>query len=458
VAILSPAEGSTEQPEATLDVRVSWAAAAPVTKVEVWRDDVRVADLDLKKAKPEGAESVLEGRATVPLRPGPNRLRVVADGKGGRVERAVVVNNTRPSVLVRLEAIDVLDGGVVKATIKPADVAATGLVRVRGEVTFADVKDKALDDPDLEAVLSVNSVRQVPVTLGPRGRDDRSAVRRFDALIGLNRADNAVAVELYDRTRRDLLKLQKAGDRTFALRCMQPLKELRLHVLVVGVGVRDAEALRKRVLESIGAKKGSLAGPHGEFKHPAFSKAVLYPSLIGRVSRGEFDLQLEEVKKQIATLRGQTGWVNDVVLVYYQGEDWVGPGGQRWLLTSRNLQLPDAPPEAFAIPLRQMPPTPGICLLMLNLRQRPGQPRWEGPDAGAALGVALLRFAWSNPALLGADPVLLRLVQEAPESQGSVGAVADVVKKRVSDNPDAAPPVVDLPPSVADVPLRGPGR
>ena len=71
------------------------------------------------------------------------------------------------------------------------------------------------------------------------------------------------------------------------------------------------------------------------------------------------------------TIRGMTAdpredWVNDVVLVYYQGQDIHG-GGEHWLLTSRNLQFPKAPPQKFAIPWHSMPRLPGTELLVLNV-------------------------------------------------------------------------------------------
>jgi hypothetical protein len=412
-----------------------------------------VKKLDAAKAQADqGGEWVFKGETTVDLRPGVNRLSAVATSDGGRGEDAVPVSFTAPAVLVRLKALVV--PGAADRPIEPGVAAPVGLVRVRGEVVFGRPDDPALNDPNVEAVLSVNGVRQVPVPL--LARAGQAAVRPFDALLGLNRKDNVVGVELYDRTRRDLLRQQQLSGRTFQVSCAAPLTDVRLHVLIVGVNVAGGAELRARVLEALGAVKGSLKGPHGEFEHPAFKKSILYPALVGKVSRSEFDLQMEKVKERITALKGDTGWVNDVVLVYYQGEDWVDPRGQRWLLTSRNLLLRDAPAEAFAIPLREQQPLPGVNLMVLNVRQEPAQTAARpGPDWGGDLSAGLLRFAWTNAALLGSDPELLKLVHEALKDESRLGAVAERLKTLVQGRPDALPPLTDIPPPVTDLRLAG---
>jgi hypothetical protein len=150
----------------------------------------------------------------------------------------------------------------------------------------------------------------------------------------------------------------------------RPLSGQHLHVLIVGVNVRDGTALKMRILESLGAKMDTVPpGNRGAFTHPKFSRAVLYGVLIYDVDRSKFELALAEVGREIERLRKQAGdgQANDVVLVYYPGEDWVDPDtGERYLLTARNHQFPAVPKPTFAVPLtRSLPKRSGVVTLVL---------------------------------------------------------------------------------------------
>src|SRR5439155_596452 len=75
-----------------------------------------------------------------------------------------------------------------------------------------------------------------------------------------------------------------------------------------------------------------------------FERAVLYPMVVGEVDAGNLGWVLDEVGRELARQSGEApdGWVNDVIVLYYQGQDWVGPDGRRWVHTSRSKRYAEA--------------------------------------------------------------------------------------------------------------------
>jgi hypothetical protein len=231
-------------------------------------------------------------------------------------------------------------------------------------------------------------------------------------------AENRVKVEVPS------VGQQEQSRREFRLACAAPAKAQRLHVLIVGVDVRDAAGLKRRVLDALAVAPGERpAGPQGEFiKKPPFEQCVLYHVLAGEVDRGKVEAQLVEINNEVRRLRRATGWLNDVVLIYYQGED-VEERGERWLKTTRNLQFPRAPVQAFAIPCRDLPRVPGAQLLLLNVAGAAGvRAAGVDPDTG------FLRYACRDPEeVRQANPALLAVLEEALRKKGRLGEVVDEV-------------------------------
>jgi hypothetical protein len=219
------------------------------------------------------------------------------------------------------------------------------LVWLVGRVRWSDPRARALDDRNLEIIVKVGDCRQFPVALGPRGKDREANVRTFRVPLVLIGPENRIKIEL------PTVSQQELSCREFDLACTAPVNNQRLHVLIVGVNVSDWAELKERVLDALVVDPRDRPDVQGEFKKPPFERCVLYHVLVGDVDRGKVEAQLVEINNEIARLKRQTGWLNDVVLIYYQGEDIVVPGKrERWLKTSRNLQFPKVPPQVFAIP------------------------------------------------------------------------------------------------------------
>jgi hypothetical protein len=209
--------------------------------------------------------------------------------------------------------------------------------------------------------------------------------------------------------------------------------------VVIGVDVPEGGQgeLARRVVAALGG-----AAPDrfevGQFKAPGFERAVLYQPVVGDVKRGDVRGVLAKVAD---TIRGLTAdprenWVNDVVLVYYQGRDYVDPDGRRWLHTSESLRYLKANWRDHAVRADQLPESAGVKLMLLNVVDEAGL-----PAAARDPGAPVLRYGWTDPA---ARPRLLRLLGQALAAKVRLGDVADYLKAELLATEKAAGPPFEL--------------
>src|SRR5262249_8525258 len=123
----------------------------------------------------------------------------------------------------------------------------------------------------------VNAFEQANAELEPR---PDGLVRRFQVDLRLNQEENN-RVELQFPG----LKPDRQTPPAFVvLRCKQPLKEQRLHLLLFGVGAQDKGALAESLLGAFHARKVGEGRPEFyEFKHfetPVFKEGLLYTPLL----------------------------------------------------------------------------------------------------------------------------------------------------------------------------------
>jgi WD40 repeat protein len=450
-SFVSPVAADTaRRPDYIVTYRVE--SERPLERVEIRRGSEVLYTADLKKVEREGALHVLQGEALVVLKNGANTLELVAVNTDGRSPRAeVVVSYTEPAVLVSIDRIEVMaDNGDVQKVLKPVygpsgDVsfpqAPGSLVWLVGRVRWSDAKATALKNSSLEVVVKVGDCRQFPVALGPAGNGDEANVRPFRVPLVLISPVNRIRVEVPSVNQQELSR------REFELACAAPAKNQRLHLLIVGVNVKDAAELKKRVLDTLAVDaKDRPPGAQGEFKRkPPFERCVLYSVLAGEVDRGKVEAQLEEINNQITRLKKDTGWLNDVVLIYYQGEDVEIPEKkERWLKTSLNFRIPKAPLQSFAIPCHALKRVPGAQLLLLNVAAAPDA-RAAGPEWGGDADTGFMRYACNDPIeVRKADPALLGLLQEAIKNRGRLGDVVSYVDGLLPKQPVRFSPFVVL--------------
>jgi hypothetical protein len=309
-------------------------------------------------------------------------------------------------------------------------------------VRWSDHKAKALADRDLEMVATVGDCRQFPVALSPRGsvgggsggRGDQANVRSFRVPLVLIGTNNRIQLEVPS------VGQQESSRREFQLTCAAPAKNQRLHVLIVGVNVPDSAGLKKRVLDALGVAAGDQpVGAQGEFfKKPPFERCVLYHVLAGEVDRGKVEGQLVEINNEIRRLQRTTGWLNDLVLIYYQGEDIEIPAKkERWLKTSRNFQFPKTPAPVFAIPCHALPRVPGAQILLLNVAGT-ADARLAGLDWGGDSHTGFMRYACRD------RTELLGLMQEAIRKKSRLDDVVQYVNDLFARQAQRISPVVVL--------------
>jgi hypothetical protein len=403
--------------------------------------------------------SEAEDRPEVSLREGVNRVRVVAANAGGEVVTEFTVSYTPPPVRVVIDHIDEIGPGrkALPLTVSPGGgpITTTGaFLEVRGRIIWIRDDDKIAADPSLEVVVSANRVVHLPERCA--ARVGTAQERAFKAPVYLNASDTAVRVEV--RTAGKPLGLPQEGSvAELAFSCKNPLATQRLHVLVIGVappGVAthesDRQDLTKNVVAAVGGKipGGQPGFVGGEFKHPAFASAILYRPRIGTVERSDIVGLIREVEREVrqAGLREGTGWVNDVVLVYYQGRDLIGTDGRRRLHTTVSLSPAAGEDEGAAILVEDLPATPGVRVVLLNVHS-PGAPQPTADAVASAAGPALLRYPWQNPAAMAQ---LFGLFERAITERATFGGVIDQVRDRVGTMPAAAEPTDRVPQAVRD--------
>ena len=328
-----------------------------------------------------------------------------------------------------------------------------------GEVIWADPKAEQLNAAYVELEARVNGSRQFPVALDRRGMGDAKNVRRFRVPMTLTKDQNVIKVELpAPKGQADRPQVVDSL-RLFEVACAKPAKSVRFHLLIVGVDVNDGAVLKQRVMDAIFAEEqGRPQGSQGPFTQKnkeLFATCILYHVLVGEVERGKVEAQLLEMNKVIKRMSDdpkQQG-VNDVIMVYYQGQDVRDPNGRRWLLTSRNLLWPKVDPGEWAIPCHDLPRLPGVQLLILNVAGA-ADPKVNGRDWGGDPNTNYFRYACNDPdEPKKPNPELLALMQSILQKDGTLGRLAEQLQTLKKNAVQAY-----LDPSVRDLPLTEGGK
>ncbi|MBM3982522.1 MAG: hypothetical protein FJ304_20075 [Planctomycetes bacterium] len=363
------------------------------------------------------------GRADVRLRPGAeNRVRVVVTTVSGTAETAFLVNYTPPPVRVVIDSIKE-PGGRAANLSKP--VVASPFVEVEGRVVFAFADDPLAAADNLEAVFHANGVAHAPVLVSRRTAP-AARERAFTGRVHLNALDpdptkpgeTALRVEL--RAAGLPMALPQCARPVLTVTSTTPLRKRRLHVIVLGIEVPQAKRgeLVRRVVRAAG---GTVPADdpqftQGPFTRPGFDSAYLYTPSLSSTNSGHLNALLSAVQADIRDRARRPGedYVNDVILIYYEGADWIDERG--WFLYSAATKY--APRAANrsnkAIRLDTLPHVPGVPLLIANV---------ESAATGAHLGTDLahLRYAWSDATALDQ---LLAQYAEAIRRERTLNGVA----------------------------------
>jgi WD40 repeat protein len=345
-------------------------------------------------------------QAKVTLEWGANQLQVVAINDDGGESRSdvVVVSATQAPVRVLIDYLEIKDAdGRTSEELQPKKTAVDqvqfdelkqGAVYVHGHVEWAASNDEQLGgEKPLQLTAFVNGARQLPVSLATQQKGKRQ--RAFTALIGLPRAkNNVVEIELFSK-----VKTESTNSKQFTLDCRKSIEDQRFHVLIIGVGVPDAdrEKLKLQVLSIFASEPPR--GFNGPFKADAFKFAQLYEVLGGRVTKEDVEAKLMDIRKSITQMKKKdtllNRWQNDVVLVYFQGSDGIDAKGKRYLRMTDNEMPNTWTLEEAGLPYDEIGrlAMPGVQLVVLNVPPVP-QDMTRSESRNSRYGV--MRYANPN--------------------------------------------------------------
>ncbi len=426
-----------------LDLKVS--SETRLTRVEILRGAGPAADLEAVpgvKAADAGAVAggfELNAKQTIGLRPGAaNYVRVVASNDGGTAEVAFYVSYAPPPVRIVIKSVT--EPNLKPIEVKPGNAnpipVGGAVIDVEGSVQWDFDNEPIARDRNLTVVFNANGVTHLPIAVGP-ATDAKE--RKFKGRVYLNTLDPNPTLTGVTRVRAELRSgegpvpipqegLQQA---TIQVASQNPLRKQRLHVLVVGLEVPNAERapLVRRVVEAVG---GTIARDtpnfiEGKFERPGFEFAYLYSPRLGYTNARDLNALLDAARTDIQRRARRAGeeWVNDVIVVYYQGADWVDKDTGRWHLhsaTSRSGAAGDNP-VAAAIRLDSLPLMPGMPVAVVNVDST------DTPTGSLALDLPYMRYAWTQ-ATTGAL-LLDQLKQGVSEKRQTFGGMANFVNKGI---------------------------
>lgn len=390
VEFLSP-RLETIATEPSFPVRLRVRSLSPLVSVELARDREvihRVDEAQLAKleANPGG---IREWRLDIPveLKAGANLLTLRAVNAGGEAASRVAIGYVEQPVRIVVDGIETpsTTGNpiVPKSGRDNVLVAQTpiteGRATLRGRIVWANKSDEARHG-DLLVRVFANGFQQIPVKARPGVPGERA----FAAEVVLNRDENNI-VEI------DLpgLAADEAARSVLRLACREPIRQQQLHLLVVGLGVKDKKKLVQQAFSALQIQPDA----NQELRSPAFARVFTYGPLTDFVGPERIITQLERIRFQLSVKRG----VNDVVMLYYQGGESVNDRGRFFLLTSASAFDPNL--ETSAITGDDLANffdmTPGAHLLLLDVA------RTKAEQAIATAEPARLVSEWPEESRIG---------------------------------------------------------
>jgi WD40 repeat protein len=369
----------------------------------------------------------LNASEAIELEPRDNRLRAVAINDGGESQAELTVTYVRKPVEVVIDRLEstvagepelvpqLLEGGQLQLK----GTAPRGQLWLHGRVRWPDAATQRLNQVSIVQVW-INGFLQQPVALkAPR---TASLEWTWKAKVRLNRVgQNDVSVRLPDVARTADCRLD------FQVACSKPDERQRLHLLVVGVGEKNAAQLEAAALRAVRGRRTM----GDQINTPAFDKGWIY-LISGFVNRGRVNAQLERIHLRVGDPIDAGA---DVVMVYYRGHESLEDGGQFYLLTSQSQFDPDL--RTSAVSGRDLSErfssVPGAQLFLLDVQRQMQTADRGAPPAAVPWPsepqMAALRYAWLGTDDAPADARLLVAFDKAVPQAGQLGEIEAAVSR-----------------------------
>jgi WD40 repeat protein len=406
-----------------ITVRFRVRSVSPLTGIALLREragesDEVLREFDVGGAKQEArGEYEYQGETEVTLVRSVNALKLVATNGGGEAVERRNVTYVPPPVAVAIDRVDSAEAPGSPRLPRLSAVgevtfdrpAADGRATLHGRLVWADEAARR-EGKDTRAQVWVNGFPQVSPALSPRPGHPLES--EFHAEILLSQPANAVEVRLIGAA---------AGDGVlprFTLRCEKTYRDQMMHLLIVGVGVRDEEALKQRAVRGLGGRL--VAGSPDRFETPAFPLGRVYPPVCRDVSTAKVYGSLRRIRKNLP-MGGRAS--SDVVVVYYHGAESF-EAGDPVLRLRAGTERGDQDVLPLSEIIRYFEGTRGAKLFLFDVTRPAGPPATQEEDrrwsqVGTEYG--FLRFIWRD------QPDLTRT--DAPADASLTTALADAVRR-----------------------------
>jgi WD40 repeat protein len=425
-------EETVNAPDHTFEVRVRSAEALQPLVVRVEGKEVSGA----AQQKQQADHSVVYAVA-VKLQPGANVLEIVAANEGGETVLKRTVTYKRPAATLVLDGLEYEHPRERPLRLhKETMPVPTGNAWLHGHVAWPD-DDPLLRQPDVQVRVWVNDFEQFDTLLeAPKGR-----ARAFRAAIRLNRQKgNHVELQL-----RPEIPLEEDQRRSFRVDCLEPEKNQRINLMIVAPGRTDQQQERTRVLAAFLAR--NIQGD--QFETPAFLAGRLYgqfePDLTNADVRGTLIEMRSGIKKTAEK-------INDVVVVYFQGEEAVDANGRRYLMTVKSKRTGRLEGQAIDYDevRERLSEVPGAKILLLDVR--PAHAAAVPAPANDFPRLGVFRYVWLGGAVQDKE----RFIQDLEKSLTHNAFLKDVkaeLKTHIAKLGDKADLRLDNPEGHNQVPV-----
>ncbi len=341
-------EGLREQTVATSRVRLRFTVLSqqtPITRVEVKKQGRVVQTIDVGKAeRATDGQHRLEVDTELRLDRGVRNTFVIeAANQRGPLAKSERLYNMRPA-LPRL---------VLEQLVNPknpqeayvVEIGANGVVRVPrtqsgqldliGKLVWQDEDNPDRKRRDLRLEVMVNGFRRVPIRI-PVGRSSRE--RPFRLRIVLDRArNNTIHLSV-----NNLPLANDSHQRCRVEECTRPVLRQRLHLLLVGVNVKDGAKFQEQAMKALKIRRK----PPGDrvatarqvrYESPAFTEVEIYPPLVGSTERPKLSEVYRTLYKIEAAIKareraGLDDFANEVILLYFLGKERITAEGHYLVL------------------------------------------------------------------------------------------------------------------------------
>ncbi|MCI0639290.1 MAG: hypothetical protein L0Y72_30065 [Gemmataceae bacterium] len=340
IVLVSPGTDSEklDAPEVNLVFRVK--SQKPLKRVEVTLNDKVV-------YRPEKFPEALEtgvyefNAGKLPLEWKVNQMRIEAVNGGGPSDTMLALSVPQHPVAVKIERLRT-EGAKAK-TFTPElsngkdkfPKVPDGQVVLEGKVRWSP-QDNAILKEARDVRVFVNGFQQVPAKLGPISPENPWE-RTFQARLILNLDVNSIEVDVPS------LKLESKSRKECEVACAKRVTGQHLHVVLIAPGFKDDKDVNLSIAQALQTTR--QLGPN-RYQTKIFDEVQIH-KLTGEVPYYSVDSLLHSIGGYLRE-RAARGSPNDVVIVYYLGQETINARG-RFFWTSETRLGPNGPIKAFAL-------------------------------------------------------------------------------------------------------------